>query len=59
MALLGELLVAAAPAGPGDDLMEGGRWAGGGPEEPDEQPPDLGDGEGDVDGAGAGRDRPL
>ena len=54
MAVLGDLLMASAPARPGDDLREAGRRAGRGPEEPDEQPADLGDRDGDMGGtAGA------
>lgn len=51
VALLRGPLVAAAPAGPGHDVVERGWRAGGGPEEADQEAADLGDGDRDVDGA--------
>ena len=54
MTELSEALLPTPPAGPGDNLRGGEQGAGRGPEESDEQPPDLGDGDRDVDGAGEG-----
>src|SRR5215207_6383780 len=49
MAILGALLVAAPPARPRQDPSWG---IGRGPDEADEEPPEFGDGERDVEGAG-------
>jgi hypothetical protein len=51
MTELGEALVLAAPAGPGDDLA---RRVGGRPDEADEEAADLGDSDRDVEQAVAG-----
>src|SRR6185437_11142624 len=59
VAVLGDLLVAAPPAGPGGDCGGGGRWARGGPEEADEEAAHFGDGDGAVERAGGSTGPPL